>query len=134
MSGGLVAEFERNHRVAQEAFNRGDFEAALSGLAPDVEWDMLGTLPEAELLKGRDRVITMFRDVLDAIEWRTEAQDFADLGQGRVLVHQRGTATGNSTGVSGASDFFQVWEIGRDGLVHRVREFTTRDEAEAAYR
>jgi ketosteroid isomerase-like protein len=129
MSDSLVDAFARTHRAGQEAFNRGDFEAAFVGLAADVEWSLLPSLLETGTLRGRDAVIRYFRGLQDGIGWRVDAQEFTDLGAGRILVRQRGEAVGRSTGISGDLEFFQIWEIGQGGLPVRIREYETHEEA-----
>ena len=103
----MIEAFARAHRAGQDQFNEGDFERAFAGLAPDVEWHLL-------------------------LSWAVEAQDFIDAGHGRVIVHQRGTGAGRTTNISDTRDFFQVWELREDGLVARIHEYETQDEALAA--
>jgi ketosteroid isomerase-like protein len=134
MSQPFTEAFARAHRAAETSFNAGDFEAAFAGLAPDVAWSMHPSLLESGTVRGRDAVIRYFRGVREGVDWRVEAQEFIDAGDGRVVVHQRGTATGRTTGISDDRDFFQLWEVGRDGLATRVREFETREEALQAAR
>jgi len=57
------------------------------------------------------------------------AQEFIDAGERRVVIHQRGTATGRSTGIAGTLDFFQVLEVNEDGQIARVREYERREQA-----
>ena len=129
MSESFVQAFAEAHHKAQAAFNQGDFEDALAGLAQDVRWEALPGLPDAGLLEGRDAVIRHFQTVREGIDWQVVAQEFIDAGDGRVVVHQRGTAKGRATGIAGSRDFFQVWEIGDGGLVVRVSEFYERQDA-----
>jgi ketosteroid isomerase-like protein len=126
----FVEAFERTHRKSLEAFNRGNFDLAFSGLADDVEWHMLPILLETGVVRGREAVLRYFHGVRDAIDWKLEAQEFVEAGEGCVVVHQRGIATGRTTGISsGNFDFFQVWEVGSDGLIVRVREFEEQEDA-----
>ena len=125
----FIDAFAEAHRRGQVHFNRADYERAFAGLSADIEWHMEDRLLEAGLVKGRDAVIAHFKATSDAGAWEVDAQEFEDLGGGRVLVRQLGTATGRKTGISAQREFFQVWSVGADGLVHEVREFATRDEA-----
>jgi ketosteroid isomerase-like protein len=43
-------------REAIEAFNRGDFEAALKRMHRDIEWQTLDAFPDAETYRGREEV------------------------------------------------------------------------------
>jgi SnoaL-like domain len=128
-SDPLVQAFADAHRRGQDAFNDGDFERAFAGLAPDVQWHMADSLIETGLYSGRDAVISYFRAVRDAGDWHVRASRFEAAGPGRFLVHQVGTATGRTSGIRGQREFFQVWTLGSDGLVHEVREFETREQA-----
>jgi ketosteroid isomerase-like protein len=130
MSDSFLDAFAKAHRAGQKSFNEGDFETAFAGLASDVEWDMLPTLLETGLVRGRESVIRYFRGVTEALEWSVEAQEFINIGGGRVIVHQRGTATGRTTRITDdALEFFQLWELGDDGLVVQIREFERREDA-----
>ncbi len=129
MSRENVEAFVKARRGAQKAFNEGDFEMAFAGLAPDVEWQLLPSLPESGVLRGRDAVVDYFSRVRDAAEWRIAAVEFIDAGERRVLIHQHGSGTGRATGIVLTRDFFQIWEMRSDGLVIRVREYERREEA-----
>jgi uncharacterized protein len=43
-------------REAIEAFNRGDLEAALHRMHPDIEWQTLDAFPDAGTYRGREEV------------------------------------------------------------------------------
>src|SRR3954469_7478564 len=108
MSQSFVEAFAKGHRPGQAAFNQGEFEEEFAGIAPDVEWHILPLLPDAGVLKGPDAVVRYFKGVREGIDWRVSAQEFIDGGNGRVVVRQRGNATGRTTGVAGTAEFFQV--------------------------
>ena len=125
----LAEAFARVHPSAEVAFNAGEFDTAFASLAPDCEWHVLPSTFETGVLKGRDAVVQFFRDVLEGARWTVHAVDFIDAGTGQVLIHQRGRFEGRTTGIGDSVDFFQLWEIGEEGLVTRVREFDERDDA-----
>ncbi len=124
-----IDAFAEGLRAAQRAFNTGDFETAFAGLAGDVEWNSGARVIDAGPLKGRDAVIDFFCRVRDAGDWQVEAQEFVVAEDGQVMVHQRGRSVGRTTRIEGTMDFFQVWEFGADGLVHRVSEYESRQDA-----
>jgi ketosteroid isomerase-like protein len=132
MSQAFLDAFSHAHREGQRAFNEGEFERAFAGLATDVEWHMHPSLLESGVVRGREAVIRYFRGVREGIDWRVDAQEFIEVGHLQVVVHQRGRAAGRTTGISGDRDFFQLWELGSDGQVVRVREFETFEEASEA--
>ena len=132
MSESFLEAFIEVRREGLKAFNEGDFEKAFSDLAPDVEWQLLPWLLESGVLKGRDAVVRYFSGVREGIDWHVESREFIDAGKGRVIVHQHGRGAGRTTKIAtneATIDFFQIWEIGEDGLVVSVREFDERAEA-----
>jgi ketosteroid isomerase-like protein len=129
MSEESVEAFATARREAQKAFNEGDFQTAFADLAPDVEWRLLPSLPDTGVLRGRDAVVDYFSRVRDAGDWRVEAVEFIDAGDGRVVIHQHGTGTGRASGIVLTLDFFQIWERDSDGLVVRVHEYERREAA-----
>lgn len=129
MSQPFIEAFAKDRREAQKAFGRGDFETAFVGLAPDVQWHLLPSLLETGVLDGREAVIRYFSALTEAGSWHVEALEFIDAGGGSVVVHQHGTGKGRATEITFTLDFFQIWEVGSDGLVVRVREYERREEA-----
>jgi len=132
MSESFVRSFREARRESLRAFNEGDFESAFADLAPDVEWHLLPWLLETGVLKGRDAVVRYFAGVREGIDWHVESREFIDAGNRRVVVHQHGRGAGRTTQIAtreATVDFFQIWEVGEDGLVVSVREFDDRAEA-----
>lgn len=134
MAERFIDLFERAHRAALEAGEQGDIDAQFAGLAPDVEWRVLRTLPEARVLSGRDDAIRFWHDVLEIQQWHVEPLEYIDAGSGRVVIHVRGTAVGHMTGITTTTEFWSVAEVGPDGLVRQMAEYEERDEALAAAR
>ena len=132
MSKQSVEAFAEGLRTGQRAFNEGDFESAFAGLAPNVEWHAGGWVLDASVLHGRDAVIAFHKGTQEAGDWQVEVQDVLDAGNGSIVVHQRGHHVGRTTRIEGTMDYFQVYETGADGLVVRVREYPTLDEAREA--
>lgn len=124
-------EFGKAIRRSLAAFNGGDFESAFAGVAPDVEWHTAEWVFEADVIHGRAALIEAFRRMRDAGEWQVAVQGVEQLADGLFLVHQRGTATGRTTGIVTHRHFFQLFEVGPQGT-QRVREFAEREEAIAA--
>ena len=138
----LVERFATAHRESQRAFNEGDFETAFAALAPDVNYRPLSWGFDASRLTGRDAVVRYFSDATRTTGLRIESQEFVTAGEGRVLVRlRRGIAKRASTipearhraqvsvGAAATITFFQLWEIGNDGLVVRVDEYMRRKDA-----
>ncbi len=120
--------FRQAYMLANEAFNRHDFEAAFFGFHPDLEWHTVAEVPGPKVLRGREAVIDTFRGLLAEFpDWRVEPQDFEEAGDA-ILVRNVANATGANSGVPIRQAFTQVWsfEAGRPIL---VREFRDHHEA-----
>jgi ketosteroid isomerase-like protein len=120
--------FRRAYLVANEAFNRHDFDSAFFGFHPDLEWHTVADVPAAKVTYGREGVIQAFRDLLEEFpDWRVEPQEFIE-GADAILVRNVATATARESGVPIRQPFTQVWSFS-NGAPIRVREFLDHAEA-----
>jgi len=106
------------------AFERGDLDAVLADMDPDIEWHQAQGLPHGGFYKGVDEVRRNIFEPLDA-EWWAEfsatAEEFLDAGdQIVVLGRYRGVAKG--TGKILDVPFVHVWTV-RRGKAVRFRQF-----------
>jgi ketosteroid isomerase-like protein len=125
--------FEQAYLIANEAFNRHDFETAFSGFHPDLDWETVAGVPGRQRIRGQREVIEGFRELIAEFpDWRVEPQEFIEADD-TILVRNVGTATGGKSGVPVRQPFTQVWTF-RDGRPIRVREFLDHAEALAAVR
>ena len=118
-------------RMGCEAWERGDMEAWLETLHPDVVWDTThfeGRL-EGAVYQGRDAVRRFAVD-----EWRatwdrydSRAEQIVEAGD-RVLVFWSQNMVGAGAGVPVQLDSTQVCDV-RDGRVVRIDNYTDRAEA-----
>jgi len=113
-------------RRIYEAFNRGDFEAALQLAHPDIELVRTGGMSS---VKG----VAALREWMepDAIEEQHfEPLDFKINGD-KVFVLIRSTGQGAGSGIE--IDFVApvVWTLDDHGLVKKVQAFLPHEEAEA---
>jgi uncharacterized protein len=111
-------------RRSYEAFERGDLDAVLADLDPEIEWHQAQGLPHGGLYRGRDEVRRNVFEPLDA-EWWSEFSALPDeiLYAGDELVvlgRYRGTAKG--TGKRLDVPFVHVWTL-RDERATRFRQF-----------
>jgi hypothetical protein len=68
-------------RRLNEAFNRGDFDAALAMYTPDAVYD--GSPMDGEVIEGRDALRGFWEDWFGAYEeWEQVAEELRDLGNG----------------------------------------------------
>ncbi|HEY6653725.1 MAG TPA: nuclear transport factor 2 family protein [Solirubrobacterales bacterium] len=124
-------------REAIDALNRGDLDAWLAFLSPDVVWEALPGVPGiGELYRGRAEVRGWIEELWEVAEGvvHTEIEQITDLGEDRVFLALVLTARGRGSGVPFEMPTWSViWY--REGLVTRRQVFWTRDEAlEAAGR
>lgn len=131
MPDASIEPFRRLYEQAQAAFNRGDYEAALAGFAPDVVYRPLASLLETGTLHGRAEVVRFFQSYREAIDWTTQPQEYIPAGDGVVIVRLLGTAVGRTTRIENTLDFYEVLEFGPDGI-QRVADYGSREEALAA--
>jgi ketosteroid isomerase-like protein len=124
---GLEA-FKQAYLVANEAFNRHDFNAAFLGFHPELEWHTVADVPGPKVLEGRDSVIEAFQRLLGEFpDWRVEPQEFID-ADNAILVRNLATGMGRTSGVPIRQPFTQVWTF-REGRPFLVREYLDQDEA-----
>jgi ketosteroid isomerase-like protein len=111
------------------AFNRGDYAAALSALADDVEWHApSGVSIGEEVYRGRDAVQRGFALWLGA--WETygfETTEILDHGD-HVLVIGTQMGRGRGSGVEVSLPTFNLFTL-RNGKVIRMRSFDDRAAA-----
>ena len=120
-------------RSGYESFARGDLEAVLELLDPDVDWHpAIAPILGVEAIRGREGVRQFFtKDLFEGFdEFQAEPLSFEDLGE-IVLVMVRYTGRGESTGLELNQTFATVYEI-RDGKTVRMRDYPSRAEALAA--
>lgn len=106
------------------AFERGDLDAVMADMHPEIEWHQAQGLPHGGLYRGIDAVRQHIFDPLDEDWWdefTAEPDEFLDGGtEVVVLGRYRGRAKG--TGKTLDVPFVHVWTV-RDGLATRFRQF-----------
>ncbi len=118
---------QRRIRDAYEAFNRGDFDAAVEHLHSDVVFHRVADFETA--IKGRDAVRANLEPDVFATQRGEilETEAAGDCVIARVVFH----ATGAGSGIEMADEAWHLWRM-RDGLAVEFRYFDTREEALAA--
>jgi ketosteroid isomerase-like protein len=119
----------RSIRRGYEAFNRGDFDAAVAEMHPEVEWQRAEWAPETTPLKGVEAVRAwMTPDIFE--DQKVELEEVIENGD-RVFVQGifSGRATGSGIEISNRG--WHVWTV-RDGRGQRIQFFQDRAEALAA--
>src|SRR6478752_1011692 len=113
-------------RSLYEAFNRGDFEAAVRAAHPEVELVPPGG--QSPIRGGAALRAWMEPDAFE--DQRFEPLEFT-VNDGQVLVRHRMTGRGAGSGVEFDLTLFVVFTIDDDGRVTRLEGFLPHEEAEA---
>jgi ketosteroid isomerase-like protein len=114
-----------------EAFNRGDWDAALEFVAEDVVWGAyLASMDGERAIFGHEslrRAWQAQRDDLGGEDFRVEARDIRDLGAGSLLVKLRVTGRGTASGVPVHLEYVQLWTM-RGDIVVRLDNYASEAE------
>ena len=110
-------------RRAMEAYSRGDYEAALTGFDPAIEWSVHASLaPDATTYHGHDGVKRFWETWAEAISgMELEIEECRHVGPNQVLAITRAHGTGAGSGAPVASGRFAQIADFREGRVVRVR-------------
>ena len=122
MSGENVEKLRR----AYEAFNRGDFDAAIEITHPEFEFVRVGG-------QGSVKGAAAFRAWMepDAFEdLHLEPLEFRAHGS-KVLVHARSRARGAGSGIELDLTNWAVWTFDKEGLATRVEGFLDHETDKA---
>jgi SnoaL-like domain len=121
-------------------FNSHEFDRAFAGLSDSVAWypmagwRALGVLG-ADVLEGREAVAAAYVELLDDFpDWHSEPLEFVQVSERVFVVDAVSRGRGRASGTPVTVPVSQVWEFSGDGVVVRVREYATHDEALAAAR
>jgi ketosteroid isomerase-like protein len=118
-------------RQCCEAFDRGDYAAALDGLHPQIEYE-LTHFPDGQVYRGHEGVREAFRIWMGTWEdYRQERGDLIDCGTDEVIVPTREYGRGKGSGVALSRATYGLWTL-RDGKAVRIRFYSTLAEAKEA--
>jgi ketosteroid isomerase-like protein len=106
-----------------------EWEAAFDYLHPDVEWQ---TVFLGQTFRGRREFAQVWDDFLRAFrDYRPHPAEIEDLGGEHVYVVIALEAVGKDSERPIDSTFHAIFTV-RDGLIGRLEEYTSREEAMAA--
>jgi ketosteroid isomerase-like protein len=116
-------------RAAYDAVNRGDLDAAISNIAPEMEYVASGAVPGATGIylgaEGVKRFIAALWEEFD--DARAEVTELI-AADDRVVVSATARGRGKLSGAEAMWNTWQLWTI-RDGKLVRGQGFTSREEA-----
>jgi ketosteroid isomerase-like protein len=123
---------EQNVELARHVYaslNRGDIDAVLDVLAPDVEWWARGDNPETEVVKGHEGVRRFWAEITDVLEeLQMEPTEIIDAGEYVVTAVSQ---VARARGVVIEQHEVHVGRL-RNGMVIEMREFHDMAEARKA--
>lgn len=115
-------------RAMYEAYERGDFEAALATMDEEIEWSEPPDNPGATTFRGHEGVQQSLRHWIGAWDdYRYEIDELVDCGD-RVLACTHQFGRGKGSGIEVSEEIFSVWTV-RGGRIVRQQMF--RDRAQA---
>src|SRR5262245_40883459 len=119
-------------RAQIDAYNRGDYDAALDALDEEVEWHVPGVAaldaPESGVVRGRAQVAEQFARWLEAWESHAfEVTDARSLGED-VFIAGLQVGRGRHSGLDVRVPTFHVFTL-RDHKIVAMRAFTERADA-----
>ncbi len=132
MAEDLLTAFRAVYAQSATAFNEGDLDKALGGLAEDFEYHAPSEDADHSVYTGPAEIKGWFEEMRSVFDgWHIELQDFEQLSETTLLVHHLITGTSRGAGVPVAVDTFEIWEF--DGMQPlRARQFLSRAAALAA--
>jgi ketosteroid isomerase-like protein len=111
-----------------EAFNLGDYDAALGFADPQIEWHDAPDMPDAGTHRGRDAVRKRWEAMREALEgFYAKPERFFDADD-QVVVFLRVGGTGRESGVPVDRSVAHVWTL-RNGKGIRVDVHSDRATA-----
>lgn len=103
-----------------EAFNRGDWEASLAEIHPEVKWHSPSGVPDAGVYHGHEGVKRFFAGWAEAFKgFRTEIEEMIDGGD-RVTAVTRPVGTGAASGIPMEGGVLSQTAEFRDGKIVRL--------------
>jgi ketosteroid isomerase-like protein len=116
-------------RAVIAAFNRGDWDAALSYAAPNLRWDTSRDLNEwrgvYETPERIKRALEGFYGMWES--WRGEIDECIEVGEDTVVTRQTGYLRGRD-GIEVTAHTSAVWKF-RDGVVTEWTHYPELEEA-----
>ena len=118
-------------RDAYDAFNRGDWDAALAFAVPEIEWRLHGELEldVQRTVRGREALKEFWADFFDAWDdYTMEPVDFVEAPDGRLLATVHFSARGQGSSVPVDLTYFWLYRL-RHGAIAAVDIYLGRTEA-----
>jgi ketosteroid isomerase-like protein len=121
-------------RQGFEAFNRGDMEAVVKFLHPEVEIHASADVGEPGTYHGRDGFLVWNQVWMEAWQdFQVELEEIEELDEENILVHVVQSGRGRGSGLDVSQRVTYLFTV-RDGHAARLHIYGDRDSAVAAAR
>ena len=120
-----LEQAELTLRKAYDAFNRGDFDAAVESVHPEIEWERVAEVEGK--VHGREAVRQFMQPDVFASQ-KAEIVEITSHEGDKLLVHARFKGSFSGSGIELEQAGWQLWTI-RDGLGGKLEVFLDRDQA-----
>jgi ketosteroid isomerase-like protein len=129
---GMNPERERQIREGYERWNRGDLDAILADMHPEIEFRVSGVVPGVPpVIRGRQGIEQLFRTWYSEV-WdgplQMEVEQILEIDEERHLVLITFTGRGAGSGIEVTLRYGHLITE-RDGLTYRVEGFADWDTA-----
>jgi ketosteroid isomerase-like protein len=115
-------------RRSFEAFQRGDYEAAMDAIDPRIEYD-LTHFPDGKVYLGHEGIREAFRIWMGTWEdYRQELDELIDAGDDEVIALVRESGRGKGSGIELERPTAGLWTL-RDGRAVRIRFYPGKAQA-----
>jgi ketosteroid isomerase-like protein len=119
-------ELLRRLRAGYEAFNRGDYDATVQWIHPDVVYVSPGGISD---LKGAEALRAWMEP--DAFEDQESEPLEVEIEGSRALIRQKTWARGAGSGIEMEIESWSVWTFDDQGRVTRIETYLESEEDEA---
>jgi ketosteroid isomerase-like protein len=113
-------------RRGYEAFNRGDYEAAMEWVHPDVVYVSPTAITD---VRGAEAFRAWMEP--DAFDSQESELGEIEIEGNRALVQQKTRARGTGSGIEMEVEGWSVWTFDDDGRVTRIETYLQHEEDEA---
>jgi limonene-1,2-epoxide hydrolase len=119
-------ELEERLRAGYDAFNRGDYDATVQWIHPEVVYASPGGMSQ---LRGAEALRAWMEP--DAFEDQVSDLLSVEIEDNRALIRQNTRARGVGSGIEIEIESWAVWSFDDEGLVTRIETYLVQEEEEA---
>ena len=116
------------------AFNRRDFDEALTIAADDFTWQTFLAQTETPLLRGKAAIRAAWTSQVENLDLKVEPHELEPVGELGVIVTADLVAHGVGSKIHLTRPIVWLWTFNEEGLGKSIEVFDSREEAMAAAR